>query len=701
MKRPFAVIGSVVMALAYLLVSRDTTSTIAVFLAAVVSFLCVLLFKSLRKNKILITVLLTASAFSLFLFSMLYNFQNLSYHADKSVDIKATVCDIPSISDNSYTYTVKVNSVNGEHCNFKIKYITNTDTGFKKGDIVSGTVKTERPSADGDVMEYYLASKIYFTAFDSDGSMLKSTGERNFFYYCTGVAHDYFVNTTKQYLPGETGAVVNAMVIGDRSGLGDRMKDAFNYSGTSHLLVVSGLHLTLWAVGIITFINKFSCMRRFTAPLGFLFLFLYSALTGFGVSVIRAGMMVSGVLLGRLFHRGSDSLNSIGLAVTLILLANPFSVYSAGLWLSVLSTSGILIFSNKTYAFLENLSFIRPVANTFVMRKILEVLSVSIPVTVFTAPVFIIKFKMLPIAAFLSNFLMVGAAMLLMIISVAAFLLHCMGLHFVAETLYFAAGCISRYLQIFSQKIGMQKWSTVSVAHPYYKYFLSFAACVVIICFILKRATKARITKHLAALTAVLFTLVSLYCTYYDYTTSTFDVFSVRGELSLLINNGDSEALVSSNFRNINSSLGDALNSHNKKDIDTVAVIENTQYTLSGIGAVQNRFSVGKLLFCNDTPQIIGLNASYGIDSMTVGDDIVVTFISSSAVSVQYGEYKMMFIFSPKFENSFENTNKYDILVITENDYEKAACELSEYADKIITVRDGECVSLNEEKLCR
>ena len=115
-----------------------------------------------------------------------------------------------------------------------------------------------------------------------------------------GEIKNWFTDIVDTYIPGESGAIAKAMTIGDKSEISDTTIDYFNYAGTSHLLVISGLHLTLWSIGIMRFIEKSSKLRKYTVIIGFACLLGYSALTGFSVSVIRAGAMIGAVLDGKL-----------------------------------------------------------------------------------------------------------------------------------------------------------------------------------------------------------------------------------------------------------------------------------------------------------------------------------------------------------------------------------------------------------------
>jgi competence protein ComEC len=133
---------------------------------------------------------------------------------------------------------------------------------------------------------------------------------------------------------GRDGAVLKAVLWGDRSALDSETIENFRRTGLYHLLVIAGLH-----VGLLALLAGF-LLRRL--PLGvtsryvvlLLLLLLYSGLVEQRASTLRATLMISVYLLGRLLYRSHTALNAVGLAALILLVHRPPWLFEAGFQLS-------------------------------------------------------------------------------------------------------------------------------------------------------------------------------------------------------------------------------------------------------------------------------------------------------------------------------------------------------------------------------
>ncbi|MCH5191215.1 MAG: ComEC/Rec2 family competence protein [Oscillospiraceae bacterium] len=678
MKRPFAVIGFSMLVSAVLLYETDLKSTVAALFAAAVLFCFLLIFKKFRDDKTVLVALLAVIIFTLSFLNVQYKYNRISVIAKDKINIKAVVCETPKASDYAFTYTLKLYEMNGKRENFKIRYVSSEKREFSEGTVVSGTVLTEPFEDDPDSLEYGLSKKLYFTVFESDESRVNATGETDKFYTFMGSLKNLFTNATMKYLPNENGAIANAMTVGDRSGISRYTMNCFNYAGTAHLLVVSGLHLTVWSMGLVGFMAKSRRTRKLTVPVGVSVIFLYAAVTGFSTSVLRAGAMVSGVLLGKLFHRGADNLNSIGFALTFILLFNPFSAYSASLWFTTFSTMGLLIASRKVSDCILNTAFGRIFARYPFFVSLVNLMSISVSVTVFTMPIFILKFNMLPVASFLSNILSETAAVILMVTTVFGCLFHICGILPLAETAYFISGILANFLRHITEKIGMAEWSNISVSHPYYKYFLIFALSVTAVWLILKAFGK-NIFKHACIFLAITFLLTTLYCTNYERKMKSVDIISGNGEILILINSNNKSVLIGCGNKNSTYSVTDALNTHGKKSLDAVAVTHMDSYTVSHIANLKSVFPQAKLLFCFDAPDVFFEDITENIERITVGSVSVELSDPETYAEITLNGQNILVVFPDSDENVFENGKEYDIITLYQSDYERLYGKATEF----------------------
>jgi competence protein ComEC len=142
-------------------------------------------------------------------------------------------------------------------------------------------------------------------------------------------------------LTEEDAAMLAAIITGDRAWLQRRTRIGFERTGSFHLLVVSGLHLAIFA-GIIFWIAQRIRLPRFGATiLTITAAFAYAVFTGFGQPVQRSFWMVTLYLLGRLLWRDRSALNAIGFAGLCLLAVNPPALFDAGFQMTLLSVLAI------------------------------------------------------------------------------------------------------------------------------------------------------------------------------------------------------------------------------------------------------------------------------------------------------------------------------------------------------------------------
>lgn len=133
---------------------------------------------------------------------------------------------------------------------------------------------------------------------------------------------------------GRDGAVLKAILLGDRSSLDSSTIEDFRQSGLYHLLVVAGLHvglLVLLAEGLLRLLRLREAWR---APLLLAFLVIYAVLVEQRAPTLRASLMIGAYLLARLLDREQPALNAIGLAALILLFHRPAWLFDSGFQLS-------------------------------------------------------------------------------------------------------------------------------------------------------------------------------------------------------------------------------------------------------------------------------------------------------------------------------------------------------------------------------
>lgn len=192
-------------------------------------------------------------------------------------------------------------------------------------------------------------------------------------------------------LPVEQRPVYAGFVIGDDRGSEEEVTEAFEASGLSHLLVVSGQNV-IFVVAVATpLTSRLGRRSRMLALLGILFLF--AAVTRFEPSVLRATTMAMLATVGVGIGRPIAPHLRLALAVSILVLIDPLLVHSFGFRLSVAATAGIALFAGGVARRLRGPHWLR------------QVLSVTVCAQVAVAPLVIPVFGPMPLAALPANVL--------------------------------------------------------------------------------------------------------------------------------------------------------------------------------------------------------------------------------------------------------------------------------------------------------
>lgn len=131
----------------------------------------------------------------------------------------------------------------------------------------------------------------------------------------------------------EEAAILQGIIFGDKSGMDRGVKDLYTRNGIAHILVVSGLHMSIVGMGIYQWLRK----RYSFFPSGVLsaiILLAFGTMTGFSVSVIRALSMLLLRIAADITGRTYDFKTAVAFSLFLVLYDNPYALYSASFLLS-------------------------------------------------------------------------------------------------------------------------------------------------------------------------------------------------------------------------------------------------------------------------------------------------------------------------------------------------------------------------------
>ncbi len=241
--------------------------------------------------------------------------------------------------------------------------------------------------------------------------------------------------TYATHFSDETLAILSALTLGDKTLLTPEIRATFSDTGTSHILALSGLHLSIlftllqWAY--LRWIRR-RWLNLLANGLTLLALWTFVLLTGAPISLVRAATMFTLLQTGVCLQRSeSASLNNLALAALLILAVSPLALYDVGFQLSFSAVAGILLIGRYVWQryplppTLYELAplYLRPsrrlrLIDRFTYQPVRKIvwpfITVSLGAQIATAPLIIYYFHSLPPYALLANVVVIPTAYVLL-----------------------------------------------------------------------------------------------------------------------------------------------------------------------------------------------------------------------------------------------------------------------------------------------
>lgn len=227
---------------------------------------------------------------------------------------------------------------------------------------------------------------------------------------------------------------LNGILIGNSSNIDEKIKENFQNSNISHVLAISGLHISYLISGInfiLKIVIKNKKMRNFII---ILFLIMFIFFTGFSPSCIRACIMSCLIILSFNLNRRSNFYINIFISFFIIILINPFNIYSVGMWLSFMGTLGIVVFHKILFRIFQ--IKLRKVKFKKIFLKIIEIILLTLSAQIFIFPIIIYIFNTISLTFVIANFFISFFIPLILIIGYISVFLFYINFPFIKIIIY-------------------------------------------------------------------------------------------------------------------------------------------------------------------------------------------------------------------------------------------------------------------------
>lgn len=251
-------------------------------------------------------------------------------------------------------YDLDVKKIDGIKIKKSKKYLLNIkkskDINIKFGDYIKINAKIELPSKARNYMgfdykRYLKSKKIIATILDVENVEILDVNKANTAENIFNSVRNNIKKIMYKLLPKDARELAIGMMIGDKEELDANITENFKNSNLTHMLAVSGAHISYVILGLNLMLKKTS--NRFRKIFIICFLIFFVGVTDFTPSVQRASIMAILLLISTMLYRSQDTYTSIAFSGLVILIINPYSFFDVGFQLSFGGTIGIVLMYNN------------------------------------------------------------------------------------------------------------------------------------------------------------------------------------------------------------------------------------------------------------------------------------------------------------------------------------------------------------------
>lgn len=275
-------------------------------------------------------------------------------------------------------------------------------------------------------------------------------------------------------LDNKSAGVLAAVCLGEKAGLSTELRDDYGRAGMSHVLAISGLHISIFGVCVYEFLRRRGISYTVSALIAVISVLLFVTMAGLTVSSLRAVIMFIISMGANVLGRKYDGLNASFLSFCIIILWNPRYMLQVGFMYSFGAVLAIYLSSELTDRKYRRIN------------PILKMFFSSLSVCVLTFPITAYFSYEVPTYTVFLNLLIIPLVTPLLISGVAAGLFSYVS-YVIAEVLLIPAKLILKLFNFISSNYGRIPGSSIVIGRPLIALVFAYFIGIVAIYFAVKR----------------------------------------------------------------------------------------------------------------------------------------------------------------------------------------------------------------------
>lgn len=573
-----------------------------------------------RFPRILLAVIFFTGGWRLAALEPSLTIQNAAYFNDRgTVQLTGLVIQPPDIRDSHTNLTIKVNSLlplgetpenfDPEDVSGKVLLQVSTSRDWAYGDHLQVTGKLSEPNENGDFSyKDYLANKGIYSimSYARVESVDPNYGEpiHSFIYRLRQNSFD----TLHKIFPSPEADLLSGILLGRDQGISRQLQNAFQVTGMTHIIAISGFNITILA-GLFSTIFTRLLGHRSGALAAVIAISCYTLMVGADAAVVRAAIIGTLGVLGSLFGRRQNGVNSLGIAVLGMLLYDPRFLWDIGFQLSVAATLGLILYTPPMESW-----FVRTASKLVSEEKaktwvgsISEILLITLAAQLMTLPIMAYHFGEVSWLALIANPIVLPPQSLVMVMGGLALLagLAIPGLGIIVATL---ALPFTRYTIRMVSLISQFPGAEISLPKFNVLWLAIFYALLFFLTVVTPDKRREVINKAFSAGTAILFLTGAVFLVWNIVLTQpdgNLHISMVDNEGTIIIQTPDGKILViggGPSPSHLNQVLGEML-PYNKKRLDTMIIASTAREDIMALTGSIDKYVPDKV-FTTISPDV-------------------------------------------------------------------------------------------------
>ena len=399
---------------------------ISIVLFVLISIILYFLRKKNRYLKVIcekqyIFIFIVFYLISYFQISYLEQSFNKKYeNVEGEIKVVATIISNPTDKEYKTSYTIKIDSINGNKSYKNTKLLLNVkkedkETKYSYGNKICFTGEFAEPSVQrnegGFDYKEYLKTKGIYGIVNVESNKVKILKENNvdFISKFANIVSNEIEKQANKLLDEKEASLLTGILIGNQDNIDEDIKEAFRDSNLSHMLAVSGDHVSYVIMAITSTMVITKVGKRRGKIVTILILLFFILITGQTSSVTRACYMSIYILLASLFHKKATVVSSISISMLFLMIGNPYCIFDIGFQLSYGGTIGIIFFYKllKQYS-IKNKEVEENKIKRYLRRikvKLQEMILLTISANIIILPIVMFHFNTVSFTFIISNLL--------------------------------------------------------------------------------------------------------------------------------------------------------------------------------------------------------------------------------------------------------------------------------------------------------